>query len=135
MPATTALSLSLMQNPLGQAEFPGLNMRGGTLFGLPVIVSEYVPTATAGAVVALVNASDIYLADDGGISIDISTEASLEMDNEPTNDSVTPTETTLVSMFPTNSVAFLAERTINWKARRTSAAAYLHSVNWGVGVT
>src|SRR5690606_5936351 len=31
MPATTALALSLMQNPLGQAEFPGITMRGGTL--------------------------------------------------------------------------------------------------------
>src|SRR5690606_23968742 len=39
MPATTALALSLLQNPLGQAEFPGISMTGGTLFGLPVIVS------------------------------------------------------------------------------------------------
>src|SRR5699024_10126685 len=44
MPATLALALSLMQNPLGQSEFGGITMNGGTLFGLPVIVSQYVPT-------------------------------------------------------------------------------------------
>ena len=127
MEATTALSLSLMQNPLGQAEFPGITMNGGTLFGLPAIVSEYVPTG----IVALVNASDIYLADDGGISVDMSREASLQMDDAPTNNSATPTATSLVSMFQTNSVAFRAERTISWAPRRTSASAYLTGVAWG----
>ncbi|MFH5773583.1 phage major capsid protein [Paracoccus sp. NGMCC 1.201697] len=141
MPATTALALSLMQNPLGQSEFPGISMNGGTLFGLPVIVSQYVPTNydpdgagtdyVAGALVALVNASDIYLADDGGVSVDMSQEASLQMDDAPTNNSGTPTATQLVSMFQTNSVAFRAERTINWAKRRPSAIAALAGVNWG----
>lgn len=141
MPATVALALSLMQNPLGQAEFPGISMNGGTLFGLPVIVSQYVPTAydpdaagtdyVSGALVALVNASDVYLADEGGISVDMSQEASLQMDDEPTNNSATPTATSLVSMFQTNSVAFRAERTVNWAKRRPSAVAALAGVNWG----
>lgn len=141
MPATVALSLSLMQNPLGQSEFPGLSMNGGNLFGLPVIVSQYVPTNfdadgagtefAPGALVALVNASDIYLADEGGVSVDMSQEASLQMDDAPTNNSATPTATTMVSMFQTNSVAFRAERTVNWAKRRPSAVASLASVNWG----
>ncbi|UHD44921.1 phage major capsid protein [Aureimonas altamirensis] len=127
MEATTALALSLMTNPLGQPEFPGLTMNGGTLSGLPVIVSEYVPNG----VVALVNASDIYLADDGDVSVDMSTEASLQMDTAPTNNSVTPTATQLVSMFQTNSAAFRAERTVNWARRRAAAVAYLTGVAWG----
>lgn len=131
MPATVALALSLMQNPLGQPEFPGINMNGGTLFGLPVIVSEYVPTVTAGARVALVNASDIYLGDDGDVAVDMSTEASLEMSDAPTHNSTTPTAAQLVSMFQTNSAAFRAERTINWAKRRASAVALLDQVNWG----
>ena len=126
MSTTTALALSMMVNPLGQAEFPGLTMRGGTFNGLPVIVSEHV-----GDVVALVNAQDIYLGDEGGIRVDMSREASLEMANNPTGSSVTPTGTSLVSMFQTNSVAFLAEREINWARRRASAVAYLTAVNWG----
>lgn len=141
MPATVALSLSLMLNPLGQPEFPGITMNGGTLFGLPVIVSQYVPTNfdpddvgtdySAGALVALVNASDVYLADEGGVAVDMSQEASLQMDDAPTNNSATPTATSLVSMFQTNSVAFRAERTINWAKRRASAVAALAGVNWG----
>jgi HK97 family phage major capsid protein len=141
MPATTALALSLMLNPLGQPEFPGITMNGGTLFGLPVIVSQYVPTAydpdaagtdyVSGALVALVNAQDVYLGDDGGVSVDMSQEASLQMDDAPTNNSATPTATSLVSMFQTNSVAFRAERTINWAKRRASAVAALAGVNWG----
>lgn len=131
MPATTALALSLMQNPLGQAEFPGISMEGGRLFGLPVIVSEHVPQMSGGAIVILMNASDVYLSDEGGIEIDMSQEASLQMDNAPTNDSVTPTATSLVSLWQTNSVGFRAERTINWSKRRAEAVQMLSSVNWG----
>lgn len=127
MEATTALALSLMTNPLGQPEFPGITMNGGTLSGLPVIISEYVPNG----VVALVNASDIYLADEGDIDVDMSTEASLEMDSAPTGDSVAPTAAELVSLWQTNSVGFRAERTVNWSRRRASAVAYLTGVAWG----
>src|SRR5690625_6350383 len=88
MQATTALALSLMQNPPGQAEFPGLSMTGGVLFGLPAIVSEYVPDG----IVALVNASDIYVGDEGGIDLSMSTEASLQMDNAPDNPSTDETD-------------------------------------------
>ncbi|HFK2233671.1 TPA: phage major capsid protein [Pseudomonas aeruginosa] len=129
MPATTALALSLMQNPLGQAEFPGISMTGGDLFGLPVIVSEYIPTTSAGAVVALVNASDIYLGDEGGVDLSMSTEASLQMDNAP--DNPTTASTVLVSLWQRNLVGFRAERAINWARRRASAVAYLTGVNWG----
>lgn len=131
MPATVALALSLMMNPLGQHEFPGISMNGGTLSGLPVIVSEFVPYVSGGAYVALINASDIYLGDEGGLGVEMSTEASLQMLDNPTNDVVTPTATSMVSMFQTGGVAFKAERTINWARRRVSAVQYLSGVNWG----
>lgn len=129
MTATTALSLSLMQNALGQPEFPTITMMGGTINGLPVIVSEYVPTASAGSLVALVNAMDIYVGDEGGIDLSMSTEASLQMDNSP--DNPTTASTVLVSLWQRNLVGFRAERTINWARRRASAVAYLTGVNWG----
>lgn len=131
MSATTALALSLMMNPLGQPEFPGITMAGGTFMGMPVIVSEYVPTVSAGGYVVLANASDIYFGDEGGMMIDVSREASLQMLDNPTNDVVTPTATSMVSMWQTNSVAFRAERILNWKKRRASAVAVLDEVNWG----
>lgn len=127
MSSTNALALSLILNPLGQREFPGISMLGGTFEGLPVIVSQH-----AGNVVALVNASDIYEADEGGISVDMSREASLEMkDSALTQDSLAGTGVALVSLWQNNLVGLRAERTINWMRRRASAAAYLTGVNWG----
>jgi HK97 family phage major capsid protein/HK97 family phage prohead protease len=131
MPATIALGLSLIYNPLGQPEFPGISMSGGTFAGLPVIVSQYVNSDTDGADVILANAQDIYLADDGVVTIDASREASLQMDNAPTNNASTGTGASMVSMFQTNSVALRAERFINWKKRRTQAVQYLSGVGWG----
>lgn len=126
MSSTTALALALMVNALGQPEFPGITMKGGTFIGMPVIVSDHVGTS-----VALVNASDIYEADDGEVAVDMSREASLEMKSVTTEDAVAGTGAAMVSMFQTNSVAIRAERTINWKRRRTMSVAYLTSVNWG----
>lgn len=132
MSANTALALSLLQNPLGQAEFPGISMAGGTFMGMPVIVSEYFAAVTAGGYVALVNASDIYFGDEGGVMVDVSREASLQMLDNPTNNSISGTATSMVSMWQTNSVAFRAERILNWSKRRASAVALLDEVNWGL---
>lgn len=123
-----ALALSLMVNALGQPEFSGIGMNGGMLLGIPVITSENVP---AGYVV-MVNASDIFEADEGGIAVDMSREASLEMkDSGFTQDSTTSTGVALVSLWQSNLVGLRAERTINWARRRTSAVAYLTGVAWG----
>jgi len=125
MSAMTALSLSLMQNPLGQPEFPGIGMAGGTFFGLPVIVSEHV-----GDYVVLVNASDIYIGDEGGFTVDFSREASVQMDSAP--DNPTTNTTVLVSLWQRNLVGFLAEREINWAKRRASSVQVISDVAWGV---
>ena len=136
LPATSAayittpqvgLSLGLMRNALGQQEFPGINMNGGILEGVPVITSNYVPAGTF----ILVFASEIWFSDDGLVTVDASREASLEMLDNPTNDSVTPTPTTVVSMFQTDSIALRAHRFINWSKRRSQAVAWLHAVSWG----
>lgn len=131
MSATVALRLSLMRNALGQKEFPDITMSGGIFEGLPVITSEHVPTPTAGSYVLLVSCPNVWLSDDGNVVVEASREASLQMLDNPTNDSDTPTPTTLVSMFQTNSVAIKAERWINWKKRRDAAVAVISGVNWG----
>jgi HK97 family phage major capsid protein/HK97 family phage prohead protease len=136
MEATTALNLSLMRNPLGQPEYPTISMTGGTFVGLPVIVSEHVPTG----IVALVNASDIYLADDGSVRIDASREASLAMDSAPamdvgTGSPSTPTAASVVSLWQTNSIGIRAERYVNWMRRRDAAVAYLTGVAWSATAT
>jgi HK97 family phage major capsid protein/HK97 family phage prohead protease len=138
MSATRALALSLMTNALGQPEFPGVGMNGGTFLGMPVIVSQYVVNSGSPTldIVVLVNASDIYLADDGQVVIDVSNEASLQMDTAPTNASgdvsspSAPVPTTLVSLWQTNSIGLKAERFITWKRRRNAAVQFLYDVHW-----
>jgi HK97 family phage prohead protease len=125
--SANAQALAMMVNPLGQQEFPTMGATGGTVYGMPVIASDYVPSA----IVVLVNASDIFLGDDGGFQVDTSQEASLEMSDAPAHDSSTPTAAQLVSMFQTNSVAVRAERIINWVRARSQSVAYLTSADWG----
>lgn len=125
MSATTALRLSLMTSADGTRLYPDLTLGGGRFMGLPVITSQYVGTN-----VVLVHAPDILLAEDQ-LVIDASREASLEMSDAPTNDSVTGVGASLVSMFQTNSVALRAERFINWGKRRAAAVSLITDVDWG----
>lgn len=125
-----ALAISLMLNALGQPVFPDMTMMGGTFFGLPVVVSQSAliagsPSAGEGNMLILLNAPEILLADDGQITIDASREASIEMLDNPTNNSAAGTPTTMVSMFQTNAVAIKAVRFINWAKRRSFAVQYI----------
>ena len=130
--AKTARQLSLLRNPLGSVEFPGVTMTGGNLDGIPLVISNYVPSDSGGSLFILAFASEIYLADDGVVTIDISREASILMDSTPNMNSGTPTGSAqLVSMFQTNSMAIRAERYVNWAKRRPQAVSYLENVNWG----
>lgn len=137
MTETQALALSLMQNPLGQSEFPGISMTGGTLMGIPVILSENIPAnpgsgspvTGAGSRIILAKASEILLADDGQVMLDSSREASLQMDSAPTNP---PTASTvLVSLWQHNLLALRAERYINWAKRRAGVVQYIDGANYG----
>ena len=132
MRSSAARAVAAMQNALGQPEFPNLTPRGGTLAGIPVLVSSYVPAGdSTGGYVVLVNASDIYLSDDGQATVDFSRDASLQMLDNPTNHSGTGTATSLVSMFQTDSTALRAHRFINYSKRRSTAVAVIDQVNWG----
>lgn len=127
MPNTVALALSLLRNGLGQKEFPDITMNGGFFEGLPVIASQYAVSGSPQSnLVILANASEIFLADDGGVSVEASREASIEMSDNPAVDSGT-----VVSMFQNNLLALKAERFINWKLRRAEAVQYMANVAWG----
>lgn len=121
MSESTALALSMMHNALAQPEFPGLTMAGGTFFGLPAILSK-----TAGDMMVLANACEILLADDGGVTLDASREASIEMDSEPKGGA-----TQLVSLWQNGFVAMKATRLINWRRRRAEAVQCITGVRYG----
>jgi HK97 family phage major capsid protein len=132
MPSSTAMRTGLIVNALGQKAFPNINAKGGELEGLQVITSEnagLTDGSANGKIVILVNASDILLADDGQVSIDISREASVQMDDAP--DDPATASTVMVSLWQRNLVGIKAERFINWVKGRATAVSYLSSVNWG----
>jgi HK97 family phage major capsid protein/HK97 family phage prohead protease len=133
MKSAQALALSLMRNALGQREFPDITVNGGMLEGFPVICSEFCQTG----VVTFISADNCYLADDGGVAIDLSREATIQMDTTPTQtisagtSPWAPTAASGVSMFQTHSVAIRALRVITWKRRRSTACYYLTACGWG----
>jgi HK97 family phage major capsid protein/HK97 family phage prohead protease len=131
MPSTVALALSMMVNSLGQPEFPGLTMNGGNFMGIPVITSQYAAwTSPDVNIVVLVNASDIFISDDGQVTIDASREAALEMlDTGFTQNQ--PTGASLVSLWQNNLIGLKAERYVNWARRRTEAVQWIQNVEWG----
>jgi HK97 family phage major capsid protein/HK97 family phage prohead protease len=127
-----AVALSLAQNSLGQIIYQGINAQGGTFMGYPVITSENIP-ATGGSpadgypLIFLV-ADEVLLADDGQVTIDVSREASLNMDSAP--DSPPSASTNMISLWQLNQIAIKAERFINWARRRASAVAWIQNAKY-----
>lgn len=118
MSEANAFALGSSLNALGQPLFPGIGAAGGSIFGIPVVTSQ-----VAGTTVALIDARGILMADDGGLTIDMSTEASVQMDSAP---DAPPTATTvMVSLWQSNLVGLKAERFINWKRGRTASVKYV----------
>jgi HK97 family phage major capsid protein len=114
---TNALALTNALNPLGQPLFPGMSQGGGMIMGYKAVASQ-----AAGTTVALVQPSAILYADDGGVTIDVSREASLQMDTALDNP---PLATTLLtSLWQMNLVGLRAERFINWKKARAGVVQY-----------
>lgn len=125
---TTAMRLSLMMNPLGQPEFPTITPTGGTWMGYPVVASEAVPAGSDGGLIIFLNQSDVFLSEEG-LVIDVSREASLQMDSAPDNPG--SASTVMVSLWQKNLIGLRAERFINWKRRRDTAVGMIESVNYG----
>lgn len=122
-----ARQLSLSREALGTPAFPNMTMTGGNIGGVPVRVSQYLANngGSGGAPFILVDEAEIYLADDGSVTLDASDVASIQMDDAPGHDSSTPTAASLVSMWQTNSIAFRAERFIWWGPRRSGAVQWI----------
>ena len=129
MTSTQAMAIGMMQNPLDQNEFPGLGAEGGTFMGLPVLVSEVVPSDSNGSIIVLVKQSEILLADEGGVTVDVSREASLQMNSTPDNPATA--STVMTSLWQNNLLGIRAERMITWRKRRPQAVAYISGANYG----
>lgn len=123
-----AKALGLMQNALGNWAFPGISANGGSLLGDPLVAGGNVGVGD----LILLKPSDIYKIGDRGVEVSLSTEAAIQMDDAPNGASDTPTaNTSVVSMFQTDSVAIKVVRPLNFAKRRASAVAYIGDANYG----
>ena len=132
MHPSTALSLVLMQNSLGQPVFPTVTRTGGTVQGFPVVVSSNVPAAGGspadGYMIIFVVQDEVLLADDGQTIIDASDQASIQMDSAP--DSPPTASSAYVSLWQLNWIGLRVERWITWKKRRSQAAQYIQGAKY-----
>lgn len=122
MSAASAIRLSLMRTNQDFAAFPGLTVNGGTFYGLPVIVSNnVVGSGSAGdQFLILINQSEVMLADEGQMLIDVSTEASIEMNDAPSGGA-----TSLRSLWQNGLMGVKVDRWIHWTKRRSEAVQFI----------
>ena len=123
MSSRNAVALALRSGAGGTPLFPNLGVNGGTVGGLPTIASDAV-----GAYLVLLDAAGIVINDTLGMSFQISQQATLELLDNPTNSSTTPTATSMVSLFQVNSAALKIEQHTNWE--RLGGAALVDSVDY-----
>lgn len=118
-----AASLALARDSGGGLLFPDVGVRGGQILGVPVIVSRSSPRDSNGGQLTLFDPSSIALAL-GDLRMEQSQAATLIMADDPDG----PSEQ--VSLFQTNSVAFLCEIEANWKLQHSGAVAVLTGAAW-----
>jgi HK97 family phage major capsid protein len=122
MSSTMANRLSKIRTSQDEKAYPDIRITGGTFEGLPVIVSNNVtPSGSPGDQhIILVNQREVLLADDGQMTLDVSSEASLEFDDAPTGGA-----TTLRSLWQNGLIGMKVERFVYWTKRRTQAVQFI----------
>jgi HK97 family phage major capsid protein/HK97 family phage prohead protease len=126
MQPVLATAIGTMLSPLGMVQFPDIGSQGGKILGINVITSNNSP---AGQITAM-HAPSVFVADEGGLQIDVSREASVEMDSAPA-----ATNYHLISAFQNNLLFVRAERYITWVRGRDKGVFYLTNAAYAGAVT
>lgn len=126
MSPSEAVRLSLIRNSFGVQVFPDIGMDGGTWYKIPVITSNNVVSSGSPGEeqIFLINQGEILLSDDGQMEIDMSMEASVQM-----NDAPSAGATSLVSLWQDGLMGVKINRWINWTKRRSQAVQYIEYAN------
>lgn len=121
-----ALAASTMLTTGGGFLFPEMAPTGGRMLGVEAIVSDQV---AAGRIVLIDGAG--IAGETDAVTVEASNQASIEMRDDPVANGITPTATTSVSMFQTNSTAILVKAYFGAERFRDNAVAILTGVSWG----
>jgi hypothetical protein len=118
MSETNAFTLGMLRNTDGSPMFAGIGASGGSVQGITVVTSNVV-----GGNVILVQPRYVLYADEGGVNIDVSREATVQMADAPDNPALATT--VLTSLWQNNLVGLRAERFINWNRAVLAAVKYV----------
>ena len=102
---------------------PALGLKGGSIYGIPVVVS-----GSVGNRLIALDAGRILIGDDGGLDVDMSNNALVQVDSSPADPTVAGT--VLVSLFQMNLVGLRITRFINWKRAQTTAVRYISGATY-----
>ncbi len=127
MTRRTAISYASTLTSGGSLMFPTITAIGGTLMGVPVIVTSAVPEVGSPTdnFVVLLDASAVLLADDGRIDFALAEAGSLQLDDAPTNRADTGAASTMTSLFQTRSAAVRIDREIAWGLAQADCCAWM----------
>ena len=110
MSETRAMQMALLRDPLGNTYFNGMGLTGSrSLLGIPVITSQAI-----GDKIIMLKMSEILVAQDGGIDVAYSDQATL-VDGATT-----------INLWQENKFAVRVEKFITWAKRRPIAAAFIN---------
>lgn len=113
-----ALHMAGLTNADGEFAFPSVGVRGGSVWDLPLLTSNAIASSDSPPVYSIiaVDTSKILLADDSLILADVSTQASLQMLDNPISGAAQT-----VSLYQCNCAAVKVARQISWKRADDSA--------------
>ena len=116
-----------LRGSAGSSAFPSVGAKGGAIWGIPVLASAScdMGNSPSETVLAIVEADQILVADDGPLVVEVTREASLQLSDAPSANAAQE-----ISLWQNNLLALKLVRWINWRARRTGAASSIVGINY-----
>jgi len=106
--------------------FEDVGLRGGTLIGSPAVATKAMPATLGRYALALIDPTGIgYTDDPAAAQVVASRNAAVEMADNPTGDSTTPTPRNLISLFQCNCTALKGVLHANWAVEREGAVSLM----------
>ncbi|MFG8091053.1 phage major capsid protein [Pseudomonas aeruginosa] len=122
--STTATNMALHRNASGDLVFPDVGARGGSILGIPLLISRASPRDSNGGQLALIDPTGIAYGADG-LTFENAEHATLAMSDTPES------EQELISLWQYNLVCYKSVMSANWEVQREGSVALLNGVAWG----
>lgn len=117
----TATRMALLRSD-GAAVFPDVGARGGSVLGIPLLVSRASPRDSSGGQLTLIDPTGIAYGADR-LELESVEQATIALEGED--------EPEMVSLWQQNLVGFKAIMNANWEVQRVNSVAVITGIGWG----